>query len=603
MNKEVLDIVRLIEKNPITRFNDTIYSTNFISKVKEKFTEYEQQLFLASFYCYLNYDSKKDFIIDFDDVWKWTGYSRKDPAKRVLEKYFTIDIDYKVEKAAPLLSGAAFEDEEKSINLGGAGLNKEKITLTVNTFKKFCLKSNTKKADEIHDYYIKLEDCLQESINEENNELRLQLQEKIETITNIENNHLEDIKIYRHNLLMNKFKNKKCIYISEIENEYIKIGSTGDIIERNNGLKKSYKINIFLDVFETDNFREIESYILKDKVIKMHLIEYIQTNDVKSQEVIMLDSFLNYVQLIKIVKKYIDSVKIFSPSELLEKQKLEFEEKKLQYNIINELVKRGDSIENIKEIFSSIFQEEKIQEITSLEEARKLNVKETQNPNYTMILDTSVLPRKPRGRKVQKIDSENLNVLLEVYESMIYALRAPENKGFTKTGVQYAIKNNTLYKGYRWDFVEKDKDQNVISITDTVKTNKPPIIDTIVKINSTQTKIVDTFYTKNDAAKNLNIGKVRMKKIIENNELHNEHYYVELTKCPQELIKNYDQSINKIIRNNSKQIQRIDTITGETIIFNSLNEINIKLGICSNTILNIIDNDKAYNGFKWKFLV
>ena len=94
-----------------------------------------------------------------------------------------------------------------------------------------------------------------------------------------------------------------------------------------------------------------------------------------------------------------------------------------------------------------------------------------------------------------------------------------------------------------------------------------------------------------------------MKNIIENNELHNEHYYVELTKCPQELIKNYDQSINKIIRNNSKQIQRIDTITGETIIFNSLNEINIKLGICSNTILNVIDNDKAYNGFMWKFLV
>lgn len=50
--------------------------------------------------------------------------------------------------------------------------------MTVNTFKKLCLKSNTKKADEIHDYFIKLEESLQETINEESNELRNQLLQK-----------------------------------------------------------------------------------------------------------------------------------------------------------------------------------------------------------------------------------------------------------------------------------------------------------------------------------------------------------------------------------------------------------------------------------------
>ena len=48
----------------------------------------------------------------------------------------------------------------------------------MNTFKKFCIKAGTKKADEIHDYYIKLEELLQQTINEETNELRLQLQNK-----------------------------------------------------------------------------------------------------------------------------------------------------------------------------------------------------------------------------------------------------------------------------------------------------------------------------------------------------------------------------------------------------------------------------------------
>jgi len=33
----------------------------------------------------LNYHSKNDFVVDFDNIWKWVGFSRKDPAKRLLE--------------------------------------------------------------------------------------------------------------------------------------------------------------------------------------------------------------------------------------------------------------------------------------------------------------------------------------------------------------------------------------------------------------------------------------------------------------------------------------------------------------------------------------
>jgi len=64
--------------------------------------------------------------------------------------------------------------------------------LSVNAFKKFCLKSGTKKADEIHDYYVKLEELLQETVNEETNELREQLLIKDEEKKCIEN-HLIDL--------------------------------------------------------------------------------------------------------------------------------------------------------------------------------------------------------------------------------------------------------------------------------------------------------------------------------------------------------------------------------------------------------------------------
>ena len=41
-----------------------------------------------------------------------------------------------------------------------------------------CLKANTSKSNEIHEYYIKLEETLHEIIDEESNELRLQLEQK-----------------------------------------------------------------------------------------------------------------------------------------------------------------------------------------------------------------------------------------------------------------------------------------------------------------------------------------------------------------------------------------------------------------------------------------
>jgi hypothetical protein len=38
--------------------------------------------------------------------------------------------------------------------------NKEIIMLTIKAFKSFCLKAGTKKADEVHDYFIKLEEIV-----------------------------------------------------------------------------------------------------------------------------------------------------------------------------------------------------------------------------------------------------------------------------------------------------------------------------------------------------------------------------------------------------------------------------------------------------------
>ena len=69
-----LDIVNLIERNPLVNLSRD-YQNKFINKIKQRFNNEQQQLFVASFYCYLNHDSEKDFVIDMDDIWKWIGFS------------------------------------------------------------------------------------------------------------------------------------------------------------------------------------------------------------------------------------------------------------------------------------------------------------------------------------------------------------------------------------------------------------------------------------------------------------------------------------------------------------------------------------------------
>jgi len=117
----------------------------------------------------LNYDTKKDFVIELDDVWKWIGFTRKDNARKALEKYFVENIDYKIllhqmeENSQKniflhLEENSQKDETQKFKEIPKLGRPTEQIMMTVNTFKKFCLKAGTKKADQIHDYYIKLEE-------------------------------------------------------------------------------------------------------------------------------------------------------------------------------------------------------------------------------------------------------------------------------------------------------------------------------------------------------------------------------------------------------------------------------------------------------------
>lgn len=284
MENNNLNIVKLFEKNPLTRLTKT-YESKLINKIKNTFSDSQQQLFVGSFYFYLNYNSKTEFVVDFDNVWKWVGFSRKDHAKTLLEKHFTNNIDYNITKTASATSGAVL----KTVN---GGQNKETIMLTINTFKKFCLKANTKKADEIHEYYIKLEELLQETLNEETEELRLQLEN-----TNNEKLKLEEdkVKLEENNedlkkKLTKKYNNKKypegnCLYVisNKLFPKYYKIGISKNFNIRLNSYDqlcpKEHTVIYFRLVYCNEEVEKIIKKIFSDSISQSNREEWFELED------------------------------------------------------------------------------------------------------------------------------------------------------------------------------------------------------------------------------------------------------------------------------------------------------------------------------------
>ena len=325
-----LNIVELIEKNPITRLSNT-YQNKLLTKIKERFTDDEQQIFGASFYCYLNYHD--EFIIDLDNIWKWLGFNQKVKAKVLLENHFKINIDY--------IKSLSHEGKQSTHIKGGH--NKETFMLNIKTFKKYCLKAGTKKADEIHEYYIKLEETLQEVIQEESNELKLQLEQKEQQLESV----TQDKQKIREKTLLEQFPNNtQCVYYGTIDNlsnnneKLIKFGNSNNLKNRVIKHKDTYSNFVLINAFKVDNKLQIEN-ALKENKIFIERLRNLTLGNKKYIELLNIEG-ITFTHLDKIIKEIITGIeyspenyiKILEENKILKKQL----EEKNEANNTNNLI-------------------------------------------------------------------------------------------------------------------------------------------------------------------------------------------------------------------------------------------------------------------------
>lgn len=577
MDIQKLDIVNLIDNNPIIRLSEN-YQSNFLTKLKEKFTENEQRLFVSSFYCYLNYNSKTDFIIELENVWKWLGFSRIDPCKVVLTKHFKKDIDYKIhtkdftkENFDPQVGGAKtiFQQPlENKINEETRGRKKEKILMTVNTFKKLCLKSNTKKADEIHDYFIKLEESLQETINEESNELRCQLQHKEQLlIEHKEQTELEKEELLEKTLLSQFPINTQCIYYGKIDNKdsvggnLIKFGMSNNLQERVKVHKKTYTNFRLINVFKVSNQIEIENCIKKHSILKQR-IRNIMINDPQKQET------MNYRELICIDAN---------------KKDPEFSLEKLNEYINSIIDENQYNIENYKKLIEQNTNLER--ELYQLKDEHKLlqeqhNKLQKQLDKFTPSLDENKFKTHNRietsgGYSLFAFECSNLRYKVGLCKTATIETREKVYKATHPTGEM------KLHVKIKHPFVEK-------TMMYLLKRH-------LTFLNN------DTFDGSLDNIKSILQIISKLEEILINNDLNN----INNRLCNETLLENIELNDPEVpfIKKSKRSIDQIEKDNGKVIAtYPSIEAAGRALGLTTGTAVGIaLRNKSICQGYLWRY--
>ena len=596
-----VDIVNLIETNPITKLNGN-YQSKLIEKVKTHFTDYEQQMFVASFYCYLNYNNT-DFVIDLDNIWGWLGFSTKQKAKQLLEKNFIIDINYKT-----LLNHQVKQSDDTIINKDyklslcqpagqsthiKGGHNKETFMLTIETFKKYCMKAGTKKADEIHDYFIKLEEILQEIMKEESDELKLQLEEKNVEIESkdkeLEMKLKQQQSLEREKVLLNQYATiGSIIYIIKVKTfktgEYIiKIGqSRKGIMNRYNEHKHKYDECLLLDCFSVNRSHDFENFLHNHEDVRGNRVNNLLNHETEL-ELFLIGKNLSYKTLLKIIN---NNLTYFDSNDI---RKLEKENEQLKMmmqlkadgndspliheliNMVKSLTKKMDNLEKL------------MQEKTSKEE-----------PKITTGFSQ---PLATIGPRLQQIHPETLR-LVKVYETASECMK--EDPKMKRPSLTKAVMENLVYNGFRWLFVDRELDPSIIHKIEPTKQTKTQNLGYIAQINKEQTEIMNVFIDRKTAAHmNGYESTAALDNPVKNYTLSKDSYYKLYDDCDDELKSAFEEQCGEpfLYKNGAGQFDAENKLTKE---FASKYDCIKQLKMSDKTLAKCYNKDIQYNGYYYK---
>ena len=102
------------------------------------------------------------------------------------------------------------------------------------------------------------------------------------------------------------------------------------------------------------------------------------------------------------------------------------------------------------------------------------------------------------GPRLQKINSETMTII-KVYESVAECLKEYNFK-VKRPSIDKAVVENTIYNGFRWSYVDRNLDPNILYNILPTKQTKIQNLGYIAKLNKEKTEIMNVYIDRKTAA-------------------------------------------------------------------------------------------------------
>ena len=375
----------------------------------------------------------------------------------------------------------------------------------------------------------------------------------------------------------------------------IKIGeSRRGISGRYNEHKSKYEECVLLDCFCVQRSKDFENFIHNHESIRLNRVTDLKNHE-KEHELFLIGKNLSYQTLHQIITSNIKNFNEVNNSSLeleIEKLKLliQMKQDKNENPLLHELVNSVDRLANsVKQLSAKVDANEKRMK-EMMEKMNASQVKTTTGFNTTLVT---------LGPRLQKIHPDTLE-LVKVYDSVSEVMK--ENSDIKRPSMNKAVRENTVYHGYRWLLVDRDLDPNVIHDVLPTKKTRPQNLGYIAQLNGDKTKILNVYIDRKTAAHCNGYESSGLDIPVKKSIVSRGFYYKLYDDCDEELRETFESEVNNgecplLYRNGVGQYDA----EGKLVRVHACKYDCIRtLKISDKTLAKALSKNISYNGFYFK---
>jgi len=369
----------------------------------------------------------------------------------------------------------------------------------------------------------------------------------------------------------------------------IKIGeSRRGISGRYNDHKSKYDECVLLDCFCVHRSKDFENFIHNHESVRLNRVTDLKNHE-KEHELFLIGRNLSYQTLHQIITSNVKNFNEVNNSSLeleIEKLKLlvQMKEGKNENGLLHELVN------SVKQLSGKVDANEK----RTKEMMEKMSASQMKT---TTGFNTALVTLGPR---LQKIHPDTLE-LVKVYDSVSEVMK--ENSDIKRPSMNKAVRENTVYHGYRWLLVDRDLDASVVhhTILPTKKT-RPQNLGYIAQLNGDKTKILNVYIDRKTAAHCNGYESSGLDIPVKKSIISRGFYYKLYDVCDEELRETFELELNNgecplLYRNGVGQYDA----QGKLVRVHACKYECIRtLKISDKTLAKALSKNVEYNGFYFK---